>query len=175
MSEHLGPHDRAPEPQEPEITPEQKRALIARFREKSPYVGQAVDRFGVFFTHFGLADCEVRIYIPGLSGIALESDFVDERVQLIKYMPEEPIGKETVVHITSYTISETTLESEYREETRVFDTITGKQLAPKAGDETTRLIETYALEWEFNTSPITETHLREVNTLLDSLRPDQIF
>ncbi len=171
MSERPRPSDHDPSS---EITTEQKQALIARIREIAPFTGQSIDRFGVFYTHFFQDDRDVLVYIPEPSGAKLDGRLVDERVQLIQYVPEEPVTETTTVHITSYTVSETTLESEFHAEIRVFDTMTGVQASPMRGEETTKLVKAYAKEWELNTSPITETHLRDANALLDSLNPNQI-
>jgi hypothetical protein len=173
MSERYdGPRDN-----EPEISKEQKQALIQRVREFAPFTGQRVDIFGAYETRFlyGTAG-HVTIHIPGLSGTHVPGSIIDDMVQIIKKVPEELDNGITLVHMYSYSIYETDLSAEYKEDVRPFDTHTAEPIGPNARDDTDAFLEAQGMEDEFRVDPtFTAERLREVTELLDSLDPEDTF
>lgn len=165
---------------EREITPDAKRAFIARVREMAPF-DQArinkVDMFGCYETCFLYGEAGyVSVYVPGLAGVGLEDEMIDTAVHVCKRVPEELENGMTVVTTTSYIVDEITLDARYTEDEHVFDTETGQRIGPKLSDQPERMIEIAAMEHEFRVSPIfTDARLAEVNEVLDSLNPKDTF
>lgn len=163
---------------EPEITDEQKRQLIDRIRAFTPFTGQAVDRFGSYETRFLYGEDEgyVSIYIPGLSGVDLPDGFVDDAVRVIKRIPEHLDNGVSIVHMTAYTIHEASLEAEYTEDAKAFDTETGERVGPKPTEDVTKFLEAYHMEQELRVDPaFTQRRLDELNDILDNLDPNDTF
>lgn len=165
---------------EREITPDAKRALIARVREMAPFDPariNKVDMFGCYETCFLYGEeGYVSMYVPGLAGVELEDEMIDTSIRVCKRVPEELDTGMTVVTTTSYIVDEITLDARYTEDEHVFDTETGLRVGPKLTDQPERLMEIASMEREFRVSPVfTEARLAEVNELLDSLNPDDTF
>lgn len=167
-----------PRDNEPEISDEEKRVFIDKVRAFAPFKGQPVDRFGAYETRilYGEDEGYVSIYIPGLSGVEIEGEMIDDAVRVIKRIPEDLGNGTTIVHMTAYTIHETDLRAEYTEDEKAFDTETGERVGPKPTDDIDSFIEAYHLEQEIRVSPtFTAERLREVEELLDSLDPNDTF
>lgn len=162
---------------EQEVTDDQKRAVIARARELAPFKGQPVDQFGAYETRFLYGDAgHVAVHIPGLSGVHIPGRIIDDKVQIIRKIPEELDNGVTLVHMYSYEIYETDMSAEYNEDVRPFDTQTGEAIGPNARDDIDAFMEAQDMEAEFRVDPtFTTERLREVTELLDSLDPNDTF
>ena len=177
MNDRL-PHDHDPPPidDEPPPTEKEKMALAGRAMGFVPYEeGMTPDQFGSYVKHFRLQEGLgfVSIYIPSLTSPREPGQIVSDSIWIVKRVPEDLGNGIGLTHITNYMIDEVDLSAIKITDMRVFDVATGKEIKPEMTAE--ERVRAGIEEFETQSSYLTHADLNEVNNLLDSLDPDDIF